>query len=174
MKRKWSEHRSTALTVSGERQVHVMDITLFSHVCVVCVQRCSLHRPPSFFLWHTLGISLVAFVLETNSAEVKSQAISLFQSPILLAPESSFKQNFPLLLFPNIFKRLKVSLQCAKPEQKIVVAFLFFDVILVTVRNKFSPIKITLFTCSYKPGDYIFIYDSGFTKCYGRVVPDTV
>ena len=154
MKRRQSEHRSTALTVSGERQVPLVDSSFFSHECTVCVWRHSASHSPVFSLpdlWQSL--CLMALVLETNSAKVKSQAISFFQPSLPLdapchQPWSLLSnKTFPALV-SKYFKRLKVSFQCAKPEQKIVVDFMCVCVcereILIVVRNKYFP-------CSQKP-----------------------
>lgn len=85
MKRRWSEHRSTALTVSGERQVPLADSFFFSHECAVSVWRHFASHSQAFSLpdlWQSL--CLMALVLATNSAKVKSQAISSFQSSLPL------------------------------------------------------------------------------------------
>lgn len=48
---------------------------------VLCSCGDTLHLTPWFFLWHTFGsLHLTVFVLEIDSAKVKSQAMSFFQS----------------------------------------------------------------------------------------------
>lgn len=106
MKRRWSEHRSTALTVSGERQVPLVDSSFFSRECTVFVWRHSashsqVFSPPD--LWQ-VSLSYGSCTGDQFSQSKKSgnfllSVLSPFGCTMPLALESSFKQNFPRSCF---------------------------------------------------------------------------
>lgn len=103
MKRRWSEHRSTALTVSGERQVPLAWQLFFSRECTVLVWR-HLRLTPRCFLHQIFGKSL-SYGSCTGDQFSQSKKSGNFLlsvlSPLATMPLAleSFKQNFPRSYF---------------------------------------------------------------------------